>query len=68
MRTNIDIDDDLMEKARECTGLPTKKAVVEEGLRTLIRMRAQRELIELAGKVEFWDDYLEERDRVHDLR
>ena len=31
MRTNIDIDDDLMEKALKKTGLKTKKAVVGKG-------------------------------------
>ncbi|HEX9636196.1 MAG TPA: type II toxin-antitoxin system VapB family antitoxin, partial [Acidobacteriota bacterium] len=39
MRTNIVLDDELIEKARTLTGLKTKKAVVEEGLRTLIRLR-----------------------------
>ena len=68
MKTNIDIDADLLKQARRCTGLKTKKAIVEEGLRTLIRMQAQKELLELGGKVAFWDDYLEERARTHDLR
>jgi Arc/MetJ family transcription regulator len=57
MRTNIDIDDKLMAEARECTGLSTKKAVVEAALRELIRRRAVQELLDLAGKVEFWDNY-----------
>ena len=37
MRTNIDIDDDLMAAAMKATGLKTKKAVVEEGLRELAK-------------------------------
>lgn len=41
MRTNIDIDDELMQKALAETGAATKKAVVEEGLRTLLRVRRQ---------------------------
>jgi Arc/MetJ family transcription regulator len=68
VKTDIDIDADLLKQARRCTGLNTKKAIVEEGLRTLIRMQAQKELLELGGKVEFWDDDLEERARTHDLR
>lgn len=46
MRTNIEIDDELMAKAMAFTGLKTKKAVVEEGLRTLARLAAQVEAIE----------------------
>jgi Arc/MetJ family transcription regulator len=50
MRTNIDIDDELMDKAMMATGLPTKRATVEEGLRLLVRLRAQREdLTKLKG-------------------
>lgn len=41
MRTNIDIDDDLMKAAQEATGLKTKKAVVEEGLRRMVKYRQQ---------------------------
>ena len=41
MRTNIDIDDHLLAEAMAATGLKTKKAVVEEGLRTLARLQRQ---------------------------
>ena len=41
MRTNIEIDDKLMARAIRLTSLPTKRAVVEEGLRLLIRIREQ---------------------------
>ena len=41
MRTNIEIDDDLMDEALKLTGLPTKRAVVEEGLRLMVRLRKQ---------------------------
>jgi Arc/MetJ family transcription regulator len=43
MRTNIDIDDDLLSSAMAAAGLPTKKATVEEGLRLLVRIREQVE-------------------------
>jgi Arc/MetJ family transcription regulator len=43
MRTNIEIDDDLMSTAMAVTGLPTKKATVEEALRMLVRMKGQVE-------------------------
>lgn len=41
MRTNIVIDDELIRAALEATGLKTKKAVVEEGLRRLVRCSRQ---------------------------
>jgi Arc/MetJ family transcription regulator len=43
MRTNIDIDNDLLAEAMGATGLETKKATVEEALRRLVR-RHQRKL------------------------
>ena len=63
MRTNIEIDDKLMEQAQRLTGLATKRAIVEEGLKTLIRLKRQAEILELAGKVEFWDDVIEDREK-----
>lgn len=61
MRTNIDIDDDLMKAAMAATGKKTKKEVVEEALRELIRYRKQLSILDLAGKVKFDEDYLRER-------
>jgi Arc/MetJ family transcription regulator len=46
MRTNIDIDDDLLAEAMALTGEPTKRATVEAALRTLIRLRNQAAAIE----------------------
>jgi len=41
MRTNIEIDDALLSKAMKATGLKTKKATVEEGLKMLVRIKEQ---------------------------
>ena len=49
MRTNIELDDGLIEEARLLTGLQTKKAVVEEALRVLIASRRRRSLLDLEG-------------------
>jgi Arc/MetJ family transcription regulator len=50
MRTNIDIDDELLAEAMEATGKPTKKATIEEALRRLVvRHRRRRALENLAG-------------------
>ena len=59
MRTNIEIDDELILAALQATGLKTKRAAVEEGLRTLIRLHEQEMILELAGKVH-WSGNLEE--------
>jgi Arc/MetJ family transcription regulator len=57
MRTNIVLEDKLVEKARRLTGLKTKRAVVEEGLRTLIRLREQEKVRRLFGKLH-WEGNL----------
>jgi Arc/MetJ family transcription regulator len=41
MRTNIEIDDMLLSRAMAASGLATKRATVEEGLRLLVRIRRQ---------------------------
>ena len=46
MRTNIDIDDALITEAIKATGAKTKKAAVEQGLRLLVRLAAQRLAVE----------------------
>jgi Arc/MetJ family transcription regulator len=59
MRTNVEIGDDLMRDALRLTGLKTKRAVVEAGLRMLIRVKGQEKMLKLAGKVH-WDGDLDE--------
>jgi Arc/MetJ family transcription regulator len=50
LRTNIDIDEDLMAEAQAASGLPTKKATVEEALRLLVsRERRRAAMAHLAG-------------------
>jgi Arc/MetJ family transcription regulator len=59
MRTNIVIDDKLMEEALRTTGLKTKREAVELGLRTLIRLRQQETIRTFRGKLH-WEGDLEE--------
>lgn len=59
MRTNIVIDDKLMADALKATGLQTKKEAVEEGLKTLIKLRKQANIRSLRGKLN-WDGDLDE--------
>ena len=56
MRTNIDIEDELMDEAMRRSGLPTKRAAVEEGLRLLIATRRQSGIRRLRGKVRWEGD------------
>ncbi len=56
MRTNIVIDDKLMADAMKASGAPTKKAVVDEALRLMIRIKAQQELKSLRGKIRWEGD------------
>jgi Arc/MetJ family transcription regulator len=50
MRTNIDIDDDLLAEAMIAAGTTTKRATVEAALRTLIRLRGQKRAgMDMAG-------------------
>ena len=62
MRTNISINDDLMLAARKATGLKTKKAVVEEALRRVVKCREQVDALEaLKGSADWKGDLRELR-------
>ena len=58
MRTNIVIDDQLMNEAIELSQLKTKRAVVESGLRLLIQIKKQERIKYLRGKLQ-WDGDLD---------
>ena len=59
MRTNIEMDDELVSNAMRCSGARTKKAVVEAGLRLLVQTHSQPSIRKLRGKVK-WEGNLEE--------
>jgi len=50
VRTNIEIDDQLMAETLKATGIKTKREAVEQGLRTLLRLKRQTGLRKLRGK------------------
>ncbi len=56
MRTNIVIDDDLMQKALVLSGHKTKKDAVEEGLKLLIALRTQAKIRKYRGKLKWEGD------------
>jgi len=57
MRTNIVLDDKLIEEAIKLTGISVKKDLVHEALRTLINIKKRKNLSDLRGKIKFSDNY-----------
>ena len=59
MRTNVVIDDDLMESALKTSGIKTKKDAIEEGLKLLVQLKTQEKIKGLRGKLK-WTGNLHE--------
>jgi Arc/MetJ family transcription regulator len=59
MRTNVDLDDDLIESALKVSGIKTKKDATDEGLRLLVRIKGQEKIRGLRGKIK-WTGNLDE--------
>jgi len=59
MRTNIEIDDQLVHQAMRSSGARTKKAAVEAGLQLLVKTYSQAAIRKLRGKVQ-WEGNLSE--------
>jgi Arc/MetJ family transcription regulator len=55
--TNLALDDRLIEQARTLGGHKSKKEAVTAALRQYVRSGRARDLAELAGRVEYFDDY-----------
>ena len=64
-RTNIEIDDDLVRKARKLTGLKTKREIVGKALELLVRSETQKGILRYQGSG-IWKGDLKamRRDRV----
>jgi Arc/MetJ family transcription regulator len=59
MRTNIVIDDMLMQEALRRSGLPTKRATIEYALELLIKLKRQESIKDFRGKLR-WEGDLDE--------
>ena len=57
MRTNIVLDDRLVEEAFKATGVKTKKALVQLALEELVASWKRKDLKELKGKIRFAEGY-----------
>ena len=61
MRTNIELDDALVERAMRSSGARTKRAVVEAALQLLVKTHEQSAFRKLRGKVEWVGNLNESR-------
>jgi Arc/MetJ family transcription regulator len=69
MRTNIEIDDQLMRDAMRASGRKTKRDVVDAALRLLVQTKAQAGIRRLRGQIDWRGDLEESRsDRVASSR
>ncbi len=58
MRTNIVLDDDLVDEAfKYAESIHTKKDLIEAALKEFVRYKKMKNLKELKGKIEFSEEY-----------
>jgi Arc/MetJ family transcription regulator len=57
MRTNIVIDDELLNEAFAVSNAKTKKDLIHEALREFIRLKSRKPLTDLAGSIKFYKNY-----------
>ncbi len=62
MRTNIEIDDDVLREAQRLTGARTKRETVDVALRELVARQRRIGILDLRGRVR-WEGSLEESRR-----
>ena len=55
-RTNVVLDEVLVEKCREVTGIPTRRSLIDHALRELLRHGQQRKILELKGRIAWQGD------------
>ncbi len=56
-RTNIVLDENLVEEARRCAGGGTKRELVDRALREFVESHKRRDVRELRGRVSIRSDY-----------
>lgn len=61
MRTNIEIDDEVMKEAQQLLGVGTKKEAVDMALRELVARHRRLGVLDLRGKVRWSGDLSESR-------
>lgn len=58
-RTNVVLDDKLVDECQKATGIKTRKALIDYALRELLRHESQSKILDLKGKVH-WEGNLDE--------
>ena len=57
MRTNVVLDDDLVNEAMRLSGIKTKKEIISIALQEFVTSRKRKNILELEGRIQFMDDY-----------
>ena len=57
MRTNIDIDDALIDEVMKVANVKTKKEAVHLALQEFLKVKKKKDLFDLAGKIQFEDNF-----------
>lgn len=65
-RTNVVLDEDLVEAGLKITGLKSRRALIDHALRELLRRESQKKILELKGKVQ-WEGDLSSMRRKREL-
>ena len=60
-RTNIVLDDRLVDRCMKTTGIKTQRALIDHALRELLRHESQMKILELKGNVHWEGDLSEWR-------
>jgi Arc/MetJ family transcription regulator len=58
-RTNVILDEKLIDDCMKATGIATQKALIDHALRELLRHERQKKILELKGKIH-WRGHLDE--------
>jgi Arc/MetJ family transcription regulator len=58
-RTNVVLDDRLVEDCLQATGIKTRRALIDHALRELLRHESQTKILELKGRIH-WEGDLDE--------
>jgi|TARA_B100000315_G_C14418135_1_gene514231 Arc/MetJ family transcription regulator len=59
MRTNVVLDEELVNSCKKATGIKTKKELINHALQELLRHKSQKRILELKGKIN-WEGDLNE--------
>jgi len=57
MRTNLVLDDELVEKAMNLSGIKTKREVVHVALQDYVAVRSRKNLMDIKGVIHLDEDY-----------